>query len=39
VFPVPPLKPYNDGPEVFRHIEANVDRVRRQWVEGDDSER
>lgn len=35
-FPVPPLKAYNDGPEVFRHIEANLDRARRQWVEADE---
>ena len=38
-FPVPPLKPYNDGPEVVRHIEANLDLARRQWVERDDTER
>lgn len=34
-FPEPPLKPYNDGPEVFRHIEANLALARRQWVESD----
>jgi GMP synthase-like glutamine amidotransferase len=34
-FPEPPLKPYNDAPEVFRHIEENVARSRRQWVEAD----
>jgi hypothetical protein len=32
-FPEPPLKPYNDAPEVFRHIETNVDLARRQWQE------
>jgi hypothetical protein len=35
-FPEPPVKPYNDGPEVFRHIEANLELSRRQWAEGDD---
>jgi Hemerythrin HHE cation binding domain len=32
-FPEPPLKPYNDGPETFRHIEDAVERSRRQWAE------
>ena len=34
-FPEPPLKPYRDGPEVLAHIETNLERSRRQWVEGD----
>ena len=38
-FPDPPLKPYNDGPEVMRHIEANLELARRQWVESDAGER
>jgi hypothetical protein len=38
-FPEPPLKPYNDGPEVFRHLEANLELSRRQWAEGDESGR
>jgi hypothetical protein len=29
-FPEPPLKPYNDAPEVFRHIEVNLELSRRQ---------
>lgn len=37
--PDPPLKPYNDGPEAFRHIEATLERSRRQWREGDSEER
>jgi hypothetical protein len=28
-FPEPPLKPYNDGPAVVRHIEANLELSRR----------
>lgn len=28
-FPEPPLKPYADGPEVFRHIEVNFARAGR----------
>jgi hypothetical protein len=28
-FPEPPLKPYNDGPEVFEHIRDNLERVLR----------
>lgn len=30
-FPAVPLKPYNDGPEVMRHIEATLEQSRRQW--------
>jgi hypothetical protein len=30
-FPEPPLKPYNDAPEVFRHIDENLALSRRQW--------
>lgn len=32
-FPEVPLKPYNDGPEVMKHIEANLELSRRQWAE------
>jgi hypothetical protein len=32
-FPEPPLKPYNDGPEVLPHIRDNLERSRRQWAE------
>ena len=32
VFPVPPLKPYNDGPEIQGHIEENLAQARRQWA-------
>jgi hypothetical protein len=32
-FPEPPLKPYNDGPEVARHIAETVALSRRQWEE------
>ncbi len=35
-FPQPPLKPFNDRPEVFRHIEENLERSRRQWTPADD---
>jgi GMP synthase-like glutamine amidotransferase len=35
-FPVPPLKPCNDAPEVFRHIEENLALSRRQWTSTDD---
>jgi GMP synthase-like glutamine amidotransferase len=35
-FPEPPLKPCNDAPEVFRHIEENLKRSRRQWTAADD---
>jgi hypothetical protein len=38
-FPEPPLKPYNDGPEAFRHIEATLERSRRQWREAGPTER
>jgi hypothetical protein len=31
VFPEPPLKPYNDAPEVQKHIEENLALARRQW--------
>lgn len=31
-FPEPPLKPRNDAPEVFRHIEENLALSRRQWT-------
>jgi hypothetical protein len=31
-FPEPPLKPYNDGPEIQRHIEESLALARRQWV-------
>jgi len=37
-FPDPPLKPYNDGPQVMTHIEANLELARRQWVESDADE-
>jgi hypothetical protein len=30
-FPEPPLKPYNDGPKVARHIEETLAQSRRQW--------
>jgi hypothetical protein len=36
-FPEVPLKAYNDGPEVMKHIEVNLDLARRQWAaEGED---
>jgi hypothetical protein len=35
-FPEPPLKAYNDAPEVFRHIDENVELSRRQWAGRDD---
>lgn len=38
-FPEPPLKPYHDGPEVVAHIEANLERARRQWSEESPSAR
>ncbi len=28
-----PLKPYNDGPEVLRHIAVTLAASRRQWGE------
>jgi hypothetical protein len=34
-FPEPPLKPYNDGPEVTKHIEENLALARGQWAAGD----
>ena len=33
-FPGVPLKPYNDAPEVTKHIEENVASARRQWASG-----
>ncbi len=33
-FPEVPLKAYNDGPEVMKHIRENLERARRQWGEG-----
>jgi hypothetical protein len=30
-FPAAPLKPYNDGPEIRRHIEMTLEQSRRQW--------
>jgi hypothetical protein len=30
-FPEPPLKPYNDGPGVAKHIEEALTLSRRQW--------
>jgi len=32
-FPEVPLKPYNDGPEVMKHIELTLEPARRQWLE------
>jgi hypothetical protein len=32
-FPEPPLKPYNDGPGVARHIAETLALSRRQWEE------
>ena len=32
VFPEVPLKPYNDGPEIQKHIDDNLVRARRQWA-------
>ena len=31
-FPEVKLKDYRDSPEVFRHIEVNLDLSRRQWL-------
>jgi hypothetical protein len=28
-FPEPPLKPWNDAPEVFEHIRGNLELARR----------
>jgi hypothetical protein len=33
-FPAVPLKPYNDGPEVMKHIEVTLEMAQRQWREG-----
>jgi hypothetical protein len=30
-FPEPPLKPYNDGPGIQKHIEETLVLARRQW--------
>ncbi len=30
-FPEPPLKPYNDSPEVMKHLRENLELSRRQW--------
>jgi hypothetical protein len=30
-FPEPPLKPYNDGPAIRKHIDENLALARRQW--------
>jgi len=35
-FPEVPLKPYNDGPQVMKHIAENLELSRRQWLEKDD---
>jgi hypothetical protein len=32
-FPIPLVKPYNDGPEVLAHIEQTLAASRRQWEE------
>ena len=34
-FPEPPLKPYNDGPAVARHVAETLALSRRQWQEGE----
>jgi hypothetical protein len=31
-FPEPPLKPWNDGPQVLKHIDENLELSRRQWA-------
>ena len=31
-FPEPPLKPYNDGPGVAKHIQETLALSRRQWM-------
>ncbi len=33
-FPEPPLKPYNDGPGVAKHIQETLALSRRQWDAG-----
>jgi len=35
-FPEVPLKAYNDGPEVSKHIHLTVELSRRQWLEKGD---
>jgi hypothetical protein len=37
-FPEPPLKPYNDGPGVARHVEETLALSRRQWQSGSERE-
>jgi hypothetical protein len=32
-FPEPPLKPYNDGPDVMKHIAVTLAAAREQWGE------
>ena len=34
-FPEVRLRPYNDIPEVWKHIEATLERARREWVGGE----
>jgi hypothetical protein len=34
-FPAVPVNPYNDGPEVMKHVAATVDLARKQWLEGE----
>jgi Hemerythrin HHE cation binding domain len=34
VFPDVPLKAYNDGPEVMKHIEVTLEMAQRQWRQG-----
>ena len=36
-FPEVRLRPYNDVPEVWKHIEATLERARRQWLEEEGS--
>ncbi len=36
-FPEVPLKPYNDGPHVMRHIDVNLALARSQWLDDDGS--
>jgi hypothetical protein len=38
-FPEVPLKPYNDGPEVLKHIEVSLHLARRQWAEPEKPDR
>jgi hypothetical protein len=32
-YPEPPLRPYTDGPDVMKHVEATCELTRRQWGE------